>query len=38
MTGKINNDWELLKYQLVQRWGKMMPLMKYPRESLDNLI
>jgi hypothetical protein len=38
MTGKINNDWELLKYQMVQRWGKMMPLMKYTRESLDNLI
>ena len=38
MTGKINNDWELLKYQMVQRWGKMMPLMKYARESLDNLI
>ncbi|PLW06519.1 hypothetical protein PCASD_25466 [Puccinia coronata f. sp. avenae] len=38
ITGKINNDWELLKYQMVQRWGKMMPLMKYTRESLDNLI
>ena len=32
MTGKINNDWELLKYQIVQRWGKMMPLMKYTRK------
>ncbi|PLW43230.1 hypothetical protein PCASD_06997 [Puccinia coronata f. sp. avenae] len=38
MTGKIHNDWELLKYQMVQRWVKMMPLMKYTRESLDNLI
>ena len=38
MSGKINNDWELLKYQMVQRWGKMMPLMKYTRENLDNLI
>ncbi|PLW19565.1 hypothetical protein PCASD_21099 [Puccinia coronata f. sp. avenae] len=38
ISGKIKNDWELLKYQMVQRWGKMMPLMKYTRENLDNLI
>ncbi|PLW27898.1 hypothetical protein PCANC_27553 [Puccinia coronata f. sp. avenae] len=38
MSGKIKNDWELIKYQMVQRWGKMMPLMKYTRENLDNLI
>ncbi|PLW30465.1 hypothetical protein PCASD_19176 [Puccinia coronata f. sp. avenae] len=38
MSGKIKNDWELLKYQMVQQWSKMMPLMKYTRENLDNLI
>ncbi|PLW28524.1 hypothetical protein PCASD_22452 [Puccinia coronata f. sp. avenae] len=37
MSGKIRNDWELLKYQMVQRWGKMMPLMKFTRENLENL-
>ena len=38
MSGIINNYWELLKHQMFQRWGKMMPLMKYTRENLDNLI
>ncbi|PLW44590.1 hypothetical protein PCASD_05171 [Puccinia coronata f. sp. avenae] len=38
MSCKLKNDWEILKYQMGQQWGKMMPLMKYTRENLENLI
>ncbi|POV98300.1 hypothetical protein PSHT_14086, partial [Puccinia striiformis] len=31
-------DWEKIKERLVQRWGKMLPLLKYKRTDLDKIL
>ncbi|OAV85526.1 hypothetical protein PTTG_30460 [Puccinia triticina 1-1 BBBD Race 1] len=38
MTEQVGHDWEKLKLKLVQRWGKMLPLLKYTRNDLDKLL
>ncbi|KAA1118517.1 hypothetical protein PGTUg99_002526 [Puccinia graminis f. sp. tritici] len=38
MAEDENHDWEKLKEKMVQRWGKMFPLLKHTRNDLDNLI
>jgi hypothetical protein len=38
MAEDEKHNWEKLKEKIVQRWGKMLPLLKHTRNDLDNLI
>ncbi|POW21653.1 hypothetical protein PSHT_02147 [Puccinia striiformis] len=38
MAHKEDYDWEKIKERLVQRWGKMLPLLKYKRTDLDKIL
>ncbi|KNF01488.1 hypothetical protein PSTG_05268 [Puccinia striiformis f. sp. tritici PST-78] len=38
MAQKEDYDWEKIKEKLVQRWGKMLPLLKYKRTDLDKIL
>ena len=38
MSGRTTNNWDLLKNQMIRRWGGMTPLMQYNRKDLDNII
>ncbi|KAI9627042.1 hypothetical protein H4Q26_017570 [Puccinia striiformis f. sp. tritici PST-130] len=38
MAHKEDYDWEKIKKRLVQRWGKMLPLLKYKRTDLDKIL
>ncbi|KAH9462535.1 hypothetical protein Pst134EB_006427 [Puccinia striiformis f. sp. tritici] len=38
MAHKEDYDWEKIKERLVQRWGKMLPLLKYKSTDLDKLL
>ncbi|KAA1118853.1 hypothetical protein PGT21_008277 [Puccinia graminis f. sp. tritici] len=38
MTGHEDSDWELLKAQLLNRFGSSLPLVKYSRQDLKKLV
>ncbi|EHS62723.1 uncharacterized protein PGTG_22667 [Puccinia graminis f. sp. tritici CRL 75-36-700-3] len=38
MTGHEDSDWELLKKQLLNRFGSSLPLVKYSRQDLKRMV
>ncbi|KNE89460.1 hypothetical protein PSTG_17078, partial [Puccinia striiformis f. sp. tritici PST-78] len=38
MPGYLNVDWEALKSQLLNRFGQALPLVKYTKQDLKNLV
>ncbi|KNZ49174.1 hypothetical protein VP01_516g9 [Puccinia sorghi] len=38
MSGRTTNNWDLIKNQMIGRWGWMTPLIQYNRKNLDNII